>query len=173
MILGLSLSLARHACPEEGQQMEKELIANEASPEARPFLASTVGQSQTLQVVLEKKYVLMTEPDFVRFFGQKHKSKHPRIPKVWIPGADNKPELHYCFKPSDLSHKTLKLVSAVMETKSEEVLKSDNHMFLSQAQDLLAFQHKQRMESTGCSTLLSPQSWSCLSTVEEYKEHIQ
>ena len=122
-------------------------------------------------MVVEKKYILMTEGDFVRQFGEKHKSKHPRLPKLYLPGADGKQELHFVFKPDDLSHKSLRLVSSLVETKSEEVLSASGHMFLHQAQDLLNYQHKKRMEATGGSTLLSPQSWSCLSTVGEYQEH--
>ena len=107
----------------------------------------------------------------MRQFATKHKSKHPRLRRVFLPGPDNKPELHYVFKPDDFSLKTWKLVSPLVESKSEEVLTSGNHMFLAQAQDLLNYQHKKRLDSTGAATLLSPQSWSCLSTVVQYEEH--
>eukprot|EP00971_Amphidinium_carterae_P348969 6490770-Amphidinium_carterae.2 len=155
----------------EGQAIAVEIEAHESAPDRRPFLPSQVEKETALQLIVEKKFILMSESDFLRRYGQKHRSKDPRLPKIYLPGVGGEQELHYVFKPDDLSHKVLKVVSAYGNSKKEQVLEADGHMYLSQAQDLLKFQHQQAMESTSASALLIPQAWSCLSTVEEYEEH--
>eukprot|EP00971_Amphidinium_carterae_P177085 3511668-Amphidinium_carterae.1 len=74
-----------------------------------------------MELVVERKYTLLTEADYLRMFGCKHRSKDPRVPRMYLPGLDGKPELHFVFKPKDdFSHKTLRMLTSLGESKEEQ-----------------------------------------------------
>ena len=135
-------------------------------PAARP--ASVISENST-RAVVERQYILMNQAEYVRRFGGRHLAKDPRCPVVRLPGFDGGEEDFYVFEAAGCEHRMLKLQSVLAECQEKELLSADDHLHGDQAIQMHTTATSTRLTKTCLNLLLSPQSWSSLSYVDEFE----
>ena len=138
-------------------------------PSSRPYWPSAVTSSSSLQVCVERSFLLLGQSEFTRIFGTRPKTKMPRVPKISITGLDGKPETCWVFLADEPSHRRLSIRSVEGESQTAELLAACQHLHAEQAREMSAVKTKQRLEQTAVVKLLEPGALACMSSISEYK----
>ena len=118
--------------------------------------------------VVEREFVVMNDVELSRSFGARHKAKDPKVPTLRVRRPEGGTELLYLFKPPD-GHRRLRITTSVGEAQGEQMLCPDAHLYQSQAAEWMGALGKSRMEESNLDSIMVPQAWSSISTVDEYQ----
>ena len=145
------------------------LLDTAKDPSARPYYPASVSNSSNVGYCVEREYTILNETEYQREFNQRHRAKDPKLAQMTLLSHDGTQEKVFLFRCADQPHRKLRVFSMVAENRSEELLPPSGHLFASQAQEWQSTATAKRMEVTNMSAVLSPQSWSNLSTTAEYQ----
>ena len=119
---------------------------------------------------MTQEYEILSAQEFLNFFGSSHRQKDPKLPSAtWI-NHQGKPELFYIFKKSD-QFRTLRLVSAVTEKRSAEILPRGDHLHSLQGVETVKHATNLRLDTSGLAEVLQRNSPVC--AVMEYGQRLE
>ena len=165
----MSRRRGQYTFPQEGASLKAEVEKSMADSSSRSFRLDDVHSKQVIGYEMSSEFVVVSQQEFLNFFGTTHKSKDPKLPQCRLVNAQGRSEVCYLFK-DDSSYRKLRLISTVFEERASEIQTKQDHVHSRQGQESLQHATVTRLESTGLSDLF--QKNACVCTMDEYYERL-
>eukprot|EP00971_Amphidinium_carterae_P351498 6492141-Amphidinium_carterae.3 len=141
------------------------------NPESRPFRLQTADQKQACSAILQQSFVVMDEKEYLKHFKNTHKVKDPKVTQVTFETAGGTEQL-FVFKNPAQPHRLLLLTSSMEESKTTQVMTSDEHLHEDAGQEHYLASMQGRLQDTKQGELLNAAGRKYLCTVDEYEHKL-
>ena len=151
--------------PQDGQKLIQKAKRVKTGEEVKDFVPENVQKVNTVNALMERTFTVVTEKEFERIFGRKHRKKDPTCLQAQLLNPGGVMEPVFLFRDESSPYRKLRIQSSMTEQQLIHLMEKDGQYHAEQGQLVFTKAVETRATNTNVEQLWSS---SGVSSIDEY-----